>query len=349
MFPLCRRPGSLAVLDDDAVFLTVFQAQLSKRWNATAFEHSEHLLAHLETDQPFWEVDVWLQQELVANWRSGVCSLAIGVMDYWRRQTERFACTRVCLIDYRLQGRTGLDVLRNVRNWQGRRVLVTGVSDAGLPERARSSGLIDGFFTKSRARLLPDLTALVERFQEEPDSRLQRLWGETLSSEQRAALEGPGVEDAVRAMLGREVIEYVVLADPFGVLCLDANGAIGWLPLAMNCVGQTISDAGLLQALDLDATVPQQAVAQALGAAGLGGAFFSVPLHQQLELPLGYGGWLKQQQAARAFDTSRQARAAAGDGAGFKSGAGAARLPPPTDSGLRGGHSICVPEMRGCF
>lgn len=345
MFPLCRRPGSLAVLDDDAVFLTVFQAQLSKRWNAAAFEHSEQLLAHLETDQPFWEVDVWLQQELVAKWRSGICPLAIGVMDYWRRQTERFACTRVCLIDYRLQGRTGLDVLRNVGNWQGRRVLVTGASDAGLPERATSSGLIDGFFTKSRA-LLPDVAALVERFQEEPDPRLQRLWAETLSPEQRAALEGPGVEDAVRAMLGREVIEYVVLADPFGILCLDAKGAISWMPLAMNCAGQTVSDAGLRQALDLNAKVPQQAVAQAVGSAGLGGSLFSVPLHHELELPLGYGGWLKQQQVARAYDTGRRAMAA-GNAGGSKSVGGAARLQSPTGSGLRGG-SINVPEMRAC-
>lgn len=347
MFPLCRRPGSLAVLDDDPVFLTVFQTQLSTGWNATAFEHSEQLLAHLEMDQPFWEVDVWLQQELVAKWRSGACSLAIGVMDYWRRQTERFACTRVCLIDYRLQGRTGLDVLRNVGNWQGRRVLVTGASDAGLPERATSSGLIDGFFTKSGARLLPDLIALVDRFQEEPDPRLQRLWGETLSSEQRAALAGPGVEAAVRAMLGRHVVEYVVLADPFGILCLHADGAVSWMPLAMNCVGQTVSDAALRQALDLDGTLPQQAVAKAVGGAGLGGAFFSMHLHDELELPLGYGGWLVRQQAGRPYDIGRRAMAAA-DAGGVKSLGGAARqLERPGDR-VRGGHSMDVPEMRAC-
>lgn len=347
MFPLCRRPGSLAVLDDDPVFLTVFQAQLSTRWNATAFEHAEQLLAHLETDQPFWEVDVWLQQELVAKWRSGACSLATGVIDYWRRQTERFACTRVCVIDYRLQGRTGLDVLRNVGNWQGRRVLVTGASDAGLPQRATSSGLIDGYFTKSGTRLLPDLIALVERFQQEPDPRLQRLWTETLSSDQLAALNCPGVEEAVRSMLGRDVIEYVVLADPFGILCLDADGAIGWVPLAMNCAGDTVSDAGLRQALDLEATMPQQSVAQPVGARGLGGAYFSVPLHDKLELPLGYGRWLVRQQLVRTYDTPRRAMRA-GDDVGTASASEGPRVLARTGERLNGGRAIGKPEMRAC-
>lgn len=299
MFPLCLRPGSLAVLDDDPVFLAVFQAQLSARWNVVGFEGADQLLAHLESDQPFWEADVWLQQELVSKWRAGRCPLAKGVVDYWRRQTERFACTRICLVDYRLQDRTGLDVLRNVGRWQGRKVLVTGTPDAKLPVRASNSGLIDGFLAKSGASLVPQVAELVDRFQAEPDGRLQRLWRDTLSGEQLEALERPGVVEAVRAMLGAGVMEYVVLSDPFGVLCLDGEGSLGWLPLSLGA--EIVSDCALREALELSHSHGQQATALPVAHSGLRGAFFRVPVaYTEIELPLGYSGWLQRQRAIRA-------------------------------------------------
>lgn len=299
MFPLCQRPGSLAVLDDDPIFLTVLQAQLSTRWNVRGFEHAEELLAVLALDEPFWEVDVWLQHELVENWRSGTCTLARGVVNYWRRQTERFACTRVCLIDYRLQDCNGLDVLRSVGSWKGRKVLVTGVPDAGLRERATSSGLIDGFLSKSGARMLPRLVDLVERYQAEPDPRLQCLWSETLSSEQLAALAGAGVAESVRALAGSDLMEYVVLSEPFGILGLDGHGALRWLPLSMAAAGQVVSDTELRKALDLPAEDGQHAPARALGNSGLSGALFKIPPRPDLELPIGYEGWLSRQQLSR--------------------------------------------------
>lgn len=299
MFPLCQRPGSVAVLDDDPVFLRVLQAHLSTRWNVAAFERGAELLTHLGGDDPFWEVDVWLQQELVAKWRAGVCSLAQGVVDYWHRQTERFACTRVCLIDYRLQGCTGLDVLRNVGKWEGRKVLVTGHSDANLQARATGTGLIDGFLSKTGLRLLPQLIELIERFQVESDPRLDRLWRSTLSPDQLAALERPGLTESVRAALAPDVIEYIVLSDPFGILCLDASGKVGWLALSMEGgAGVHLSDAPLRAALQIPGIRSQHAAAQWLGKSGLAGVYFHINAEPDLELPVGYGRWLRRQQLA---------------------------------------------------
>lgn len=324
MFPLCLRPGSLAVLDDDPVFLAVFQAQLSARWHVAGFEGADQLLTHLESDQPFWEVDVWLQQELVSKWRAGRCSLAKGVVDYWRRQTERFACTRICLIDYRLQDRTGLDVLRNVGKWQGRKVLVTGTPDPQLRVRATNSGLIDGFVGKTGASLLPQVAELVDRFQAEPDGRLQRLWSGTLSGEQLEALKQPGVVEAVRAMLGPGVMEYVVLSDPFGVLCLDGEGSLGWLPLSFGA--ELVSDFALREALELSHSRGQQATALPVAQSGLRGAFFRVPVADtEIELPLGYSGWLQRQRATRAHhvgDRSQQSARAEDNSAPAAGGRG---------------------------
>jgi hypothetical protein len=195
-------------------------------------------------------------------------------------------------------------VLRNVGKWQGRKILVTGVPDAELRARATNSGLIDGFLAKSGAALLPEVGALVERFQAEPDPRLQRLWRGTLSGDQLAALERPGAAEAVRAMLGPYVTEYIVLSDPFGVLALDGEGNLGWLPFSLG--GEPVSDFALREALELTDAGGHAAVALPITDSGLGGALFRVPTApNELELPVGYGRWLQQQRGLRAPEVSR--------------------------------------------
>lgn len=303
MFPLCQRPGSVAVLDDDPSFLAVVEHALGRHWTIRSFTRADDLRKTLDRDGPFWEADVWLQQEVVADWRTGSTSLAAGVVNYWRRQTERFACTRVCLIDYRLQGQTGLDVVRNLGEWKGRKLLVTGDTDARLPAKAEESGLFNGFFSKGRPRFLPELVEAIRRFQHETDPRLQSLWSGTLSRAQRHALEQPGVASDVQCLLRHRVIEYTVLAEPFGVLCLDEFGGLHWLALHLQEPRGTVSDADLRADLRLSAKGASVGTCSALGqGAGVFGCLFQVLVDSDFEPPGGYRRWLGLQHAARAPD-----------------------------------------------
>lgn len=312
MFPLCQRPGSVALLDDDPMFLEVLQEALSGRWAVSTFEDADVFRSHLEADAPFWEVDVWLQQEAVARWRARTSSLAKGVLDYWRRQTERYACTRVCLIDYKLQDRTGLDVLRNLGAWQGRKVLVTGCPSKAVRDAAFDSGLIDGFFSKAFARLLPQMFKLIDQFQKETDPRLEQLWRSTLSESQVLALGKAGVAQDLARMIGPDFVEHVVLAEPFGVLCLRGDGSLGWLPLTLRRPAEALTDRALRAALDLPAEGYSEADAMPLGAgAAVYGAFFEVATDRDFELPGGYDRWLRQQRSTARHRVAQRADARA--------------------------------------
>lgn len=297
---LSRRPGSVAVLDDDPDFLATTRVLLAQHWWAATFAHPDAFAAHLAAEAPFWEADVWLQHDVVDRWRHGGVPLAQGVVDYWRKHTERYAGTRVCIVDFRLQDRTGLDVLRKLGAWRGRRLLISGVPDADLPRTALGSGLVDGFLSKALAPLPHELLRLIETYQDETDPRVQELWRGTLAPEQLRALEQEGVERDLRRAISGRFVEHVVLAEPFGILGLTGQGQLGWLPLHIGPVPPLVSDLSLRRALNLPQILARDAVPVAYGSTGaLHGALFDLADDAGTDLPSGYVQWLRRQRAAR--------------------------------------------------
>lgn len=97
---LFRRPGTVAILDDDEDFLQIVEGALRKRWRTLSFSSAQDLLEHATSEIPFDDADVWMQQEIIARWRSGISSLPAEILAYWARNSERFALTRVAVVDH---------------------------------------------------------------------------------------------------------------------------------------------------------------------------------------------------------------------------------------------------------
>ncbi len=311
-FALFHRPGTIVFLDDDPDYLEMLALVLPRHWHVRLFAQPQDCIAKLRDEPPFWEADAWHQQQMVDQWRAGK-PLVPQVLEYWARSTERYALSRVCVVDYSMPGTDGLQVLAALRDWHGARVLLTGQADEQVAVNAFNRSLIEQFIAKQMPDISRHLVDVVQRLLETPHPRHEQTWRATLTPAQHQLLCDPPVAAALKDFAARHWIEYVVVGDPFGVLGLDAAGYPGWLQLEPHggdeALAEMATSAGLdaqavddiragrkLANLELAATLrksPQLADAFTLGSPRLRGALFQMP--RSGVVTGGYTEWLSRQ------------------------------------------------------
>jgi len=229
-FPLFHRPGTIVFLDDDPDYLEMLAMVLPRQWHVKLFLRPTDCISYLQQEPPFWEADAWHQQQMVDRWREGK-PLIPQLLAYWTKYSERYAATRVCVVDYSMPGMDGLQALAELVEWPGARVLLTGQADEQVAVRAFNRGLIDQFIPKQSPDISRTLIDAVNELLRTPHVRHAQIWRATLSPQNHALLRDPGIINDLRTYVESRWIEYVVLGDPFGILGMDANGKCGWLQL----------------------------------------------------------------------------------------------------------------------
>jgi CheY-like chemotaxis protein len=229
-FPLFHRPGTVVFLDDDPDYLEMLALVLPRQWHLKLFLRPTDCIAHLLQEPPFWEADAWNQQQLIEHWREGR-PLIPQILGYWSKYTERYALTRVCVVDYSMPAMDGLQALGELVDWPGSRVLLTGQADEQVAVRAFNRGLIDQFIAKQTPDISRTLIEAVEHLLGTPNARHAQTWRATLSPEQNALLRIPSVARDLTAFATARWVEHVVIGEPFGVLGLDGSGNVSWLQL----------------------------------------------------------------------------------------------------------------------
>jgi CheY-like chemotaxis protein len=229
-FPLFHRPGTVVFLDDDPDYLEMLGLVLPRQWHLLLFLRPPDCIAHLLQEPPFWEADAWNQQQLIEHWREGK-PLIPQILGYWSKYTERYALSRVCVVDYSMPGMDGLQALAELGDWPGARVLLTGQADEQVAVRAFNRGLIDQFIPKQTPDISRRLIEAVQSLLFTSHARHAQTWRVTLTPEQNALLRVPAVADWLSTYCARNWVEHVAIGDPFGVLGMDAAGRIGWLQL----------------------------------------------------------------------------------------------------------------------
>jgi CheY-like chemotaxis protein len=229
-FPLFHRPGTVVFLDDDPDYLEMLAMVLPRPWHVKLFLRPVDCINYLQQEPPFWEADAWNQQQLVEHWREGK-PLIPQILGYWSKYTERYALTRVCVVDYSMPGMDGLQALGELVEWPGSRVLLTGQADEQVAVRAFNSGLIDQFIAKQAPDISRRLIEAVDHLLAMPNPRHAQTWRSTLGPEQDALLRIPSVGRDLLNFTVKRWVEHVVIGDPFGILGVDAAGQVSWLQL----------------------------------------------------------------------------------------------------------------------
>ncbi|MBI5275280.1 MAG: response regulator [Burkholderiales bacterium] len=322
-FPLFHRPGTIVFLDDDPDYLEMLALVLPRHWHVKLFLRPAEAIHYLQQEPPFWEADAWNQQQIIEHWRAGK-PLLPQVLGYWSKYTERYALTRVVVVDFSMPGMDGLAVLAELVEWPGSRVLLTGQADEQVAVRAFNRGLIDQFIPKQTPEISRRLVESVEHLLATPHARHAQTWRVTLNPGQNALLRQPSVARDLAAFTGKRWVEHVVIGEPFGVLGMDAAGAVSWLQLE---TGDGLR--GLAEVADAEG-VPPAALAdieagrvladvelrQALGAKGcdlvpafrigeegqLLGAAFAVDAEHAPDPANSYSRWLARQEKRRVQD-----------------------------------------------
>jgi CheY-like chemotaxis protein len=319
-FPLFHRPGTVVFLDDDPDYLEMLALVLPRQWHVKLFLRPNECIHYLQQEPPFWEADAWNQQQLVDHWREGK-PLIPQILGYWSKYTERYALTRVCVVDYSMPAMDGLQALAELVDWPGSRVLLTGQADEQVAVRAFNRGLIDQFIAKQTPDISKRLIDAVEHLLITPNARHAQTWRATLGPEQNALLRMPSVGRDLASFASKRWIEHVVIGDPFGVLGMDASGQVTWLQLetaeGLGALAELAElegvDAAGLEDIRQGRRLADLELRQALGRSGppeltpalpvgqdgaLLGALFTVdPVH--LSEANGYSSWLARQETRR--------------------------------------------------
>jgi CheY-like chemotaxis protein len=322
-FPLFRRPGTIVFLDDDPDYLEMLALVLPRHWYVKLFLRPAECINYLKQEPPFWEADAWNQQQIIENWRGGK-PLIPQILGYWSKYTERFALTRVCVVDYSMPGMDGLQALAELADWPGSRVLLTGQADEQVAVRAFNRGLIDQFIPKQTPDISRRLVDAVEHLLATPHARHAQTWRVTLSPEQNALLRQPAIARDLAAFASKRWVEHVVIGQAFGVLGMEAGGAVSWLQLETSeglkalaelaevegvapsgladiRAGRVLANMELRQALGLQGPV-ELVTAFQIGGGELLGAEFAIDQAHAPDPSNSYSRWLARQDKRRVED-----------------------------------------------
>jgi CheY-like chemotaxis protein len=229
-FPLFHRPGAIVFLDDDPDYLEMLAMVLPRQWHIKLYLRPQACINQLQQEPPLWEADAWAQQEIIDNWRAG-SPLIPQILHYWAAQGQRYDLSQVCVFDYAMPGMDGLQALSELTDWPGGRILLTGQADEHVAVSAFNRGLIDQFIAKQTPDISQHLVSVVQRMLDRPQLRHSQTWRAALTQPQHALLQVPSVARQLTALAASHWVEHVVIGQPFGILGMDADGAVSWLQL----------------------------------------------------------------------------------------------------------------------
>lgn len=227
---LFQTPGTIVFLDDDPGYLDMLALVLPKEWHARFFLRPQTCIQHLVQEIPPWEEDAWEQQQIISLWRETGAPLIPQVLEYWQNP-RRYDLSRICVVDYSMPAMNGLQVLEQLAEWRGSRLLLTGQADEQIAVKAFNHALIEQFLPKQTPDISQRLMAVIRHMQAGTGNRQPSPWRATLSQRQYTLLRSPSISAALAELAARSWVEHVVIGSPFGILGRAADGQASWLQL----------------------------------------------------------------------------------------------------------------------
>jgi CheY-like chemotaxis protein len=227
-------PTTVMFADDNAAFLMNLSLQLDRNIayklfsspinalieiNATghcASEANEFFSRHTDSD------DLTFSRQLI--------DLNLDEINRLVHDERRFAEVSVIVVDYAMPEMNGLDFLKNLKNPNIKRVLLTGIADEKIAVKAFNEGLIDRFILKSDQSALTSLNALIVELQNQYFEQAGKILNDALAIGAQRFLHDPAFANTFNSVCREHhIVEYYLCNNPDGMLLLDAQGVISRL------------------------------------------------------------------------------------------------------------------------
>ncbi len=227
--PMLRVKSRAAFIDDSADFLDGLIFSMPREICAT------YHLSPRTLDPILRASEVYLRKEaatFLSITRAQEEGNAVQLALQYFADPARFSLTSVLVADYSMPAEDGISLCKR-HSYRGlQRVLLTGIADN---DRA-----IEAFNLRAIERFLPkqafDLRRTVEEVVPKEQDRSAATRGEYLAlglePQLMELLDGADVQASLSVLLDSlDVVEYMLLGTPQGLLCVKRDGALVWVQL----------------------------------------------------------------------------------------------------------------------
>lgn len=154
------------------------------------------------------------------------------LVNFHFRTPYRFGLTSVLMIDYSMPSLNGIDLIKRLGLWPGRKILLTGEADARVAIAAFNEGLIQKFIPKDTNQLYRVLKSSCSDLHAQVCEHIGHLLRPQLTTEQKELLQDEQVSEAISFKIKElDWDEYFVIGRPFGLIGMAGNGPLQWLQL----------------------------------------------------------------------------------------------------------------------
>ncbi len=233
-FKCFSRPYSIACVDDDRDFLELLAMALPSAWNGHYFSKTTTFIDFIQQNTLLAQRDFAVLSK-VFQAGSRIENPIVNLLHYWRQNPQRWSICDLGVLDFSMPKMSGLEVLRELPNWQGLRILLTGVADEKIAVHAFNHSLINQYLPKQSDNVVGKLKAAVSALSAQLHVQQQLLVQSYLSDEQLAMLRHESTAAELTAFAQSHWVDYAVLGNPFGILGVSSKGQLSWLQLERSC------------------------------------------------------------------------------------------------------------------
>ncbi len=249
-FPLLLLPRRVMHVDDDQEHLAMYQmlAGSIERTNpsdvpAAEFVHTPgYALNALKLERPYWRALEETLSRLVRSRQDHPMDAAAALQHHFR-DWRRFRVSTVVVMDYKMPGMSGLQILAELGPSPASKVMLTGQADRNIGIDALNRPLIHKFVEKS----VPDLVSVVQTSYDDMHvaacERLSPLVRPLLAQPQQEVLQDEQVATALWKIVHElKWVEHLVIGQPFGLIGTTEEGPLQFLQLETPASARELAD-----------------------------------------------------------------------------------------------------------
>ncbi len=230
-------PTSIAIIDDDRIFLESFSFYLSDDFRCETFYYPEEGLRHIQHKE-----DLRHQAQHLTSGQ-GDMTIASGAKEpeegiKWGpsaiyqslQSTHRFERISVAIVDYDMPGMNGLDLLRKIAGYPIKKMLLTGKTSIETALSALKEGIIDCFLMKQDLHATNKIHYEIERLQKQYFENIATLLKTETCKNRLNFIENSVFQATFEKLIhNRNIKEYYLSACPPGMLLIQNDGSISFL------------------------------------------------------------------------------------------------------------------------